>query len=532
MPVSSDGKCLFVHIPKCGGTSIEIALGIADSYPKIGLEPTSTSPNFRTLFGGGLQHLTAKEIQNNFGDIWRAKKKSFSIMRDPVDRLVSHFIWKHYRFSDLTLPIAEVLEKFVSYVGDVRELSRSTELFKDPFDGMEYFEGNPNAVSPNSVERHILPQSAYVFVNGEVQVDRLFNINDMAMVESFLARSGFLSRDLPHVMAGKASQALRRMIPRRVVGDIRDIYHHDFRILRNECEGRRSLAIVGRLKKALKRPARSPVAKSAAGGKPFIEKKPSSSTTERRVPRRVWMYWHQGWDCAPQMINACRESWLKRNPAWEISFVDKQSLAGFVRLPTFYDDDSLAITPAALSDVIRIHLLTTHGGVWADATTWCVRPLDDWIDLVTAQSGFFAYAKPGPDRPISSWFLASTVNNYLADRLKDATNVYWERHVGSNSSTSSDLSDSPSSKEYFWFHKLFGQLLQSDSRYRELWNAVPEISADAPHYLQRVGLTADGNHETEYHIRNRLTNVYKLNHRIALPADVSGTVIGQLFSSL
>ena len=103
MPLSHS-DCLFIHIPKCAGTSVEVALGIADEYPEIGLKPTSTQPHFASMFGGGLQHLTIKEIVRNFPQvITRKGLYSFSVIRDPVKRFVSYFVWNNYRFSDVSL---------------------------------------------------------------------------------------------------------------------------------------------------------------------------------------------------------------------------------------------------------------------------------------------------------------------------------------------------------------------------------------------------------------------------------------------
>ena len=60
---------VFVHINKTGGTSVSRALGLRR------------------------RHRTARELQLEYGELW-TKKFRFSIVRNPWDRVVSHY---HYR---------------------------------------------------------------------------------------------------------------------------------------------------------------------------------------------------------------------------------------------------------------------------------------------------------------------------------------------------------------------------------------------------------------------------------------------------
>jgi hypothetical protein len=85
--------------------------------------------------------------------------------------------------------------------------------------------------------------------------------------------------------------------------------------------------------------------------------------------------------------------------------------------------------PASLSDVIRVDLLRRYGGIWADATTYCLRPLNDWIYPAIA-TGFFAFDRPTDDRMVSSWFLAAQRNSYIVDALFRRIRSYWNERSG------------------------------------------------------------------------------------------------------
>ena len=109
------------------------------------------------------------------------------------------------------------------------------------------------------------------------------------------------------------------------------------------------------------------------------------------------MYWHQGWNKAPDIVKRCADTWQRHNPTWDINFLDATTLGEKVKLPVALKSMNLPLP--ALSDVIRMCLLKKYGGVWADATLWCVRPLDDWIDSACASTGFLLTINPAPTVP-------------------------------------------------------------------------------------------------------------------------------------
>ena len=63
-------------------------------------------------------------------------------------------------------------------------------------------------------------------------------------------------------------------------------------------------------------------------------------------------------------------------------------------------------SPNHRANVLRMELLARHGGVWVDATCFCVRPLDEWLPAQMS-SGFFAFARPARSRLLANWFLAA-----------------------------------------------------------------------------------------------------------------------------
>ena len=96
--ISHDKKCIFIHIPKCGGTSVEDVI-----WPKEqGRTEEDLWMGFVSRFEnkyqtGGLQHLLAWQIREEVGsDVFSAYYK-FAFVRNPWDRIVSQFAYMQQR---------------------------------------------------------------------------------------------------------------------------------------------------------------------------------------------------------------------------------------------------------------------------------------------------------------------------------------------------------------------------------------------------------------------------------------------------
>jgi mannosyltransferase OCH1-like enzyme len=199
--------------------------------------------------------------------------------------------------------------------------------------------------------------------------------------------------------------------------------------------------------------------------------------------KTIWFLWLQGLDSAPSIVKKCYESWVKYNPGWNVAFLDESNIADYTLLKP------MPVTRQALSDIIRINLLAKHGGVWVDATCFCTTPLDNWLDKYMAQ-GFFAFEKPGDDRMLSSWFIASSENNYITLTYKNAVNAYWEKNPriasfetskwlflfrnlqqrGTQVWFSTVVTKILKVYPYFWFHYLFENIYLKDKVVREMWH--------------------------------------------------------------
>lgn len=183
--------------------------------------------------------------------------------------------------------------------------------------------------------------------------------------------------------------------------------------------------------------------------------------------RTIWMLWHQGEAQAPELVQHCISTWRRLNPDWEVRVLDKTTLPEVIDMRGYRTNRALH----HMSDLIRLDLLCAQGGVWADATTLCLRPLDDWIGRAMT-GGLFAFSRPQPTRSIASWFLAADTDSLLLQSLRHWCHVYL------------DARRAPES--YFFFHHTFDWIIERSLTLRTLWRKSPYISARGPHILQRL----------------------------------------------
>lgn len=175
--------------------------------------------------------------------------------------------------------------------------------------------------------------------------------------------------------------------------------------------------------------------------------------------KTIWTCWLQGRESAPPLVETCLSSWERQNPGWQFRCLDAGSTERYVPVSRFIDLERQVVTAASLSDIVRLLLLRSFGGVWVDATVLCNRPLDGWLPGVMSE-GFFAFAAPGHDRPLASWFLSADADSYLTSSWCRSMVEYWSP-------------DRTGSTDYFWLHHLFGELCRTDPRAEEAWHGFP-----------------------------------------------------------
>ena len=95
------------------------------------------------------------------------------------------------------------------------------------------------------------------------------------------------------------------------------------------------------------------------------------TTAFDKVP--VWCCWWQGEDSMPEIVAMCNKRLRQVLPEnAELHMITEKNFREYVELPDYimtkYEEEKMSIT--ALSDILRVALLSRYGGFWIDSTVF------------------------------------------------------------------------------------------------------------------------------------------------------------------
>lgn len=92
-----------------------------------------------------------------------------------------------------------------------------------------------------------------------------------------------------------------------------------------------------------------------------------SPGTQERV---IWQVWLQGWESAPDIVKAIQEYNSAALPGFTFRRLSAEDALGLVDISSKVLDHFNAgrISQAGFADLLRLRLVSTYGGIWADST--------------------------------------------------------------------------------------------------------------------------------------------------------------------
>lgn len=196
--------------------------------------------------------------------------------------------------------------------------------------------------------------------------------------------------------------------------------------------------------------------------KAYTEKEHKSSDT-------IWICWFQGMDNAPDLVKKCYQSVIKNNPDKKVIVITEKNISDYVTFPEYIVTKwkQGVITHTHMTDLLRLELLITYGGLWLDATVLCTGIAPEYF--FDSDLFFFQTLKPGRDGHvsyISSWLMEAKTNNKILMATRELCYEYWK--------TNNTMWD------YFLLHDFMSIVLE---KYEEDWKKIIPRDNATPHIL-------------------------------------------------
>lgn len=226
------------------------------------------------------------------------------------------------------------------------------------------------------------------------------------------------------------------------------------------------------------------------------------------INKTIWITWFQGWDNAPDISQKCLESWKHYNPDWDIILLDNTNYKKYCNIDEVLP--GLDTNNISLSDILRLFLLKESGGIWADSTLFCNKPLNTWIHDI--KDSFLFTRK---DRMIASWFIAAQSNSYIVDVWYNNMVNYWKYRISETDQFE---------QQYGWVHALFRSSYAQDKKFKSIvdsWDKIDCLSdgqnrGRGPHLFApyRKYFYNEISEQIKNRIDAKVDPVYKLSYKI------------------
>ena len=154
---------------------------------------------------------------------------------------------------------------------------------------------------------------------------------------------------------------------------------------------------------------------------------PPGPVEDEVIPRRIFTYWDGP---LPAFVAACLASMRVHNPGWQLTILNESSVdLGIVEPMPAPPDEKKASTDwypydaTKRSDWYRLSAVSNYGGVWLDATTVHLKPINAWVDMRADAIQGYIYPLDSdhmapdfdgtPDSPatLESWAFAAPQNS-------------------------------------------------------------------------------------------------------------------------
>lgn len=172
----------------------------------------------------------------------------------------------------------------------------------------------------------------------------------------------------------------------------------------------------------------------------------------------IWQYWNLGITNAPKIVKQCIKSVELNKGNLKHIVLSDRNVFEYISLPEHIIKKWDLINPTKKSNLIRLALLSTYGGVWIDATCFLTKGIPK--NYLNAE--IFMFINTSKDRLIRNWFICCSKNNIIINSLLKIHYMFYLKYTEPTC--------------YFFFHYMFENLITMNKKIRYSWiNSNPKV---------------------------------------------------------
>ena len=155
------------------------------------------------------------------------------------------------------------------------------------------------------------------------------------------------------------------------------------------------------------------------------------------IENNVFVFWWDGFEKAPEIVNACLRSVKKHHPNCNVITIDKDNYEQYTDIDScvIKDFKKDKISVQTFSDILRFNLLKNNGGIWIDSTIFFLSEFNLLNDL---QNKTFASLEFSTSRDFlkygdeecswSGFFIASRKNGLFVRAVDEIFKQYYLKY--------------------------------------------------------------------------------------------------------
>lgn len=230
----------------------------------------------------------------------------------------------------------------------------------------------------------------------------------------------------------------------------------------------------------------------------------------------IWLFWWQGInDDTPVIVKKCISSIIANAGGRKVIVIDQDNYSKYVSIPDYIVKklDKKQITLTHFSDILRMALLSEHGGIWMDATLFMVGKFPEDMEkysIYSIKHNMFSDYHVCKGK-WSGFYLACGKNSSIIKLFRDFFYEYWKHE--------------DTLITYFLIDCIIAICYENINEIRMLIDEIPENNKNV--FELQNNLFNDYSEEKYLEMRND-TRVFKLSWKLDFSSDNEGSFYNKI----